>query len=390
MINNILLIYTALVFAISMGLCVWIGTRRGLFNGAMRLSFFVLSGIIAFVITAFLSRVMSASLMAETIMEYLESEPTLSMPIVQELLFKLFSGLMAPIIFLVLFFVIDKLTFIPYEILKHKLKSNEVLHNVPSDKLWGALLGFVLAVGITVSCVMPVGGYPTFLKSTLSRTQNTPISSDIPAEVIDVTTNTANSPAVKIDYAVSGWLFNVLARDMNSVTEALLPILEVWGEYEDAESITAVIGMVEKLPPESLDLVTEIIDDLLQTEDNDPDTELVNTCLKDALKELSNLRKTQSDEVIKQEIDAIINVLTMFDNQEIEPDELLDAVLRSQTITNAVVKNSDTFVELYEGKLADMNDADKQAWLDIIDEAIRENDVDPAIREMVEKLFGNN
>ena len=117
----ILTIFSAVVLLLSLGFCVWFSYRRGVFNTALRVGCFLVGGLVSFLLVKLLSPVIASSVLP-LLTEGLEEEvlKILDLPTLQTLITKLAAGIISPLLFVIVFFLIEKLTFFAYIPLKKK------------------------------------------------------------------------------------------------------------------------------------------------------------------------------------------------------------------------------------------------------------------------------
>ncbi len=352
MLSIILSVYSLLVFVISAALCIWLGTRRGVFNSALRLGCFLISGLIAFVIAKLLVNPIGNALSALI-------ELPLAWASVQQLVVELLGGLAAPLVFMVLFFVIDKLSLFAYIPLKKKFADNEALHTVPHDKLFGALLGFVLAFCITLTCVMPVG-YLCLANDTLAAVSASSLSESLPTDLAEPLDKVANAPVIKADYAVSGWLLRGTASDACGVVDTLTSLFGVLDALGNAEDASAVEAALQSLPAKTVSMVLSVAQDALAEllpEEAAPLADALSAVLSDIPKKLEGL----SEEAYNRELKAIASVTAMLTNPDSAKGmDVLKTVLSSALLRESIVDNSEELKEALSDVTADMTKQEKK------------------------------
>ncbi len=391
MFSIIFLVYSALILAVSLGLCIWLGYRRGVFNSAMRLGFFLASGVVAFLVTKLLVKPIGGALSGLLVSLIGEDIAVLtSMTALQELIVKLGGGLLAPLVFMLLFFVIDKLTFFAYVPLRKKFADNEKLHTVPHDKLFGALLGGVLALAITISCVLPVGGYPTLFKETVDEIAASSLAEEISDEMIESVDAVADTTVVKVDYALSDWLFRGLTSDARSVISTSFSLLNLVDSLQNAEDAHSVSAALQELPDESFELLIAVTKDMVTqiVPDDESYRMVVDTLLK-ALDELPDMRSKLSSEEYSGELDAIASIATMLaDPSAYTDEEIIKTVLSSSVLTSAILENSETLAEDFSGLTAELTNKEKKEIKDAVSEYADELDVDDEVVSSLLSVFG--
>ena len=391
MLSIIFLVYSALVLAVSLGLCIWLGYRRGVFNSAMRLGFFVVSGIVAFIVAKLLVKPIGSAL-SELLVTLIGDDlaALTSMSSLQELIVKLGGGLVAPLVFMILFFIIDKLTFFAYVPLKKKYADNERLHTVPHDKLFGAILGGVLALAITVSCVLPVGGYPTLLNQTLEQVTASSLAGEMDEELVESVDAVASCAAVKADYALSGWLFRGLTSDARSVISTSFSLLNLVDGLQNAESAQSMADVLQELPDESFDLLINVTKDVvaqLVPADESYQT-IVNVLLK-SLDKLPDLRSKLSSAEYSTELRAIADIAAMLsDPSEYTDEEIIKTVLSSSVLTSAILENKAKLTEEFADSTKELTKKEKQEIKDAVGEYADELGVDDEVVSSLLSVFG--
>lgn len=391
MLSTIFLVYTALIFVISLGFCIWLGCRRGTFNSALRLGFFVVSGVLAFVVAKLLVKPIGTAL-SDLLVSLVGDDIAVltSMDTVQQLIVKLGGGLLAPIVFMIVFFVIDKLMFIVYVPLRKKFADNEALHTIPHDKLFGALLGCVLAVAITISCVLPIGGYPTLVGDTVKTITASSLAEEIDDEMIEDVDEVANSTIVKVDYALSGWLFRGLTTDVNTVVEASFSLLDLVDRFQNAENIQSVATALQELPDESFELLIGVTKDIVtKMVPADASYQVVIDTLLTALDQLPDMRSKFSAEEYSKELNAITNIATMLsDPSDITDGELIKTVLSSSVLTSAIVENHDEFKKEFSSITAELTNKEVKEIKDTVNKYADELNVNEEVVSSLLSAFG--
>ncbi len=391
MLSIVFWVFSALVLAVSMGLCIWLGYRRGVFNSALRLGFFVVSGVLAFVIARLLVKPIGSALSDLLVSLIGEDIAVLtSMSSLQELIIKLGGGLLAPLVFMILFFVIDKLTFFAYVPLRKKFADNEKLHTVPHDKLFGAILGGVLALAITVSCVLPVGGYPTLLDETVDRITASSLAGEVGDEMAESVDEAADLTIVKVDYALSGWLFRGLTSDARSVIATSFSLLDLVDNIQNAEDVQSVSAALQELPDESFELLIEITKDMVtQLVPTDESHEAIIDTLLKALDQLPDMRSKFSSEEYLKELNAITAIASMLsDPSAYTREELIKTVLSSSVLTSVILENREEMAEEFSSNTEGLTKKEKKEIKDSVLKYADELDVDDEIASSLLSVFG--
>ncbi len=391
MLSIIFLVYSALVLAVSLGLCIWLGYRRGAFNSAMRLGFFLVSGLLAFFVARLLVRSIGgavSSLLVSLIGE--DVAVLMSMSALQELLVKLGGGLLAPIAFMLVFFVIDKLMLFAYIPLKKKFADNEKLHTVPHDKLFGAILGGVLALAITISCVLPIGGYPTFVSETVDQIAATSLAEEVGDEMVESVDTVANAAIVKVDYALSGWLFRGLTTDARSVVSTSLSLLGLVDTLQNAEGSQSVSAALQELPDESFKLLISVTKDMVtEIVPDDASYQIIADTLLEALDQLPDMRSKLSSEEYSAELDTIASMATMVtDPSAYGEEEIIKTVLSSSVLTSTILENSEELAEEFSALTAELTNKEKKEIKNAVGKYANELDVDNEVVSSLLSAFG--
>lgn len=391
MISIIFSVYSVLVLAVSMGLCVWLGYRRGVFNSAMRLGFFVASGLLAFLVAKLLVKPIGGALSGLLVSLVGEDIAVLtSMASLQGLIVKLGGGLLAPIVFMVLFFVIDKLTFFAYVPLKKKFAEDETLHTIPHDKLFGAILGGVLALAITISCVLPIGGYPMFLGETVNQVAASSLAEEMDDDMVESVDAVTGSAVVKVDYALSGWLFRGLTSDARSVISTSFSLLGLVDSFQNADDAWAVSAALQELPDESFELLISVTKDMITqlVPDDESYSVVIDTLLK-ALDQLPDMRSKLSAEKYSKELESITGIATMLaDPSTYTEEDIIKTALSSSVLTSVILENSEALTEEFADVTADLTKKEKKEIKDAVGEYAEELDVDDETVSSLLSVFG--
>jgi len=391
MLSIIFTVYSALVLAVSLGLCIWLGYRRGVFNSAMRLGCFVVSGVLAFLIAKLLVKPIGALLSGLLTSLIGEDLAVLtSMSALREMIVKLGGGLLAPLVFMIVFFVIDKLSFFAYVPLKKKFADNEAMHAVPHDKLFGAILGGVLALAITISCVLPVGGYPTMLNEIDEQIAASSLAEEIDDEMMESVDAIANTAIVKVDYALSGWLFRGLASDARLVISTSFSLLNLVEGFQNAEDAQSVSAALQELPDESFELLISVTKDVItQLIPADESYQVIVDTLLKALDKIPDLRSTLSSEEYSKELNAITGIASMLSNpSDYTDEEIIKTVLSSSVLTSAILENRGELAEQFASNTEDLTNKEKKAIKDAVQEYADELGVDDEVVSSLLSVFG--
>ena len=388
----ILLVYSLALLVITCAICIYIGIRRGTFNSALRFGFFLVSGILAFIIMRLLSPVLGNALvdalgsMAEEITFLLEN------PALRDVLKKVLGGIVAPLVFLPLFFVIDKLTFFAYVPLRKKFADREPLHNIPHDKVFGGVLGGVLAFCITLSCVMPIGGYPQFVSQTLNQIGNTTLTKElVPEDVKSSVDEVAGYGIVKADYAVSGWLFNGLTADTRAFVTEAANLITVADRVISAQNPEEALDALQQVPPQTIatfaSVIKSSVTDLVSDSDS-PFSGLAGLLL-DGLQDLPKLQESLSEEEYKRELQLVSTLVTAAQNpKSIKTKELLKTAVSSKIVQNIIVTNSDAVAAEISALASTMSAKEKKEVKQEIQEYFEQNKVSDDVENAVYRALG--
>ncbi len=386
------LVYTIALFVITTIICVCVGARRGTFNSALRLGFFLVSGILAFIVTRLLAPVLGNALIdaAKDLLE--EAQSVLNMPTLRDLLATLIGGLVAPLIFLPIFFIIDKLSFIAYVPLRKKLANHESLHNIPNDKLYGALLGVVLSFCITLSCVMPIGGYPHFISQTLHQISGTSLTQElIPEETLDTIDEITGYSGVKVDYAISGWLFNGLVTDTRSFVKEVNGLIAVVDSITSAKTPADITNALAEIPPQTIATVAGIAKDAvseLASDDSSPFSGVAGLLL-DGLETLPELHKELGDEGYKKELEVISTiVMGVQDPESVNPESLIKTAFSSEIVKDVILTNADAVADELSEQTSSLTSKEKEQIKEDIQQQLNEANVTDEFEQALDIILG--
>lgn len=388
MFSTVLLVYSLLVFLASGALCIWLGYRRGVFNSAMRLGFFLLSGIVAFVISRLLVNPIGNALTdLFTPLFGKEAAALMKIASVQQLLVNLVGGLVAPIVFMLLFFVLNKLAFFAYLPLKKRFADNEKLHTVPHDKLFGGILGFVLAFCTTLACIMPVG-YVTLVAQTVNDITATSFGDELPREFTESVSELADASVVKVDYALSGWLLRGLSAEARSTAADITSLLDAADTLQKAENVKSITKALKSLPPESVELLLDVtkqsLEELLPNELL-PYTDILSGMLDDVPNELKKLSTAKYN----KEMETLASLTMVLNNPDaVEDADLLKATLSSTIVRELMVENSRALSDLFADTTADLTKKEKQEFKTVINNCAVELDIPYADVQAILSIFG--
>ncbi len=386
----ILTIFSAVILLLSLLFCVWFSYRRGVFNTALRFGCFLLGGIISFILVKLLSPVIASSvlpLLTESIGE--EANQILSLPTLQTLLVRLAAGLVSPLLFAIVFFLVEKLTFFIYIPLKKKFANHEKLHGMPHDKLYGALLGVLLAVTTTIAWVMPISGYTYFVGSTISAVGDIELI-ELPEETVQLADDFAASPIAKVDHVFTGWLFRSLSTDLSKAADTVTTLAEVVDSFTTdlskgeipLDTLTEILASKETAVF-TVGLIRDLLPTVVPTE-NAVASNLVSAITK-GLDDLLAAQKKLSDEEFKKEMQSLTEIVTLLQN----PDEatvitIVETILNSEYISEAIAEQSNAILQELNGETIELSKDEEKQLKSLLDEY----DVTPEIKNLAEQLFG--
>lgn len=391
MLSVLVTVFSLLVFFAAMGLCIWLGLRRGWFNSAMRLSFFLLAGVVSF----FLAKAIASALgtvLVPALTDMLEEASVLSrLSAVTGFLVRFAGGLLAPLLFVMLFFVIDKLTLIAYIPLKKKFADRESLHAVPHDNVYGAVLGAVLALCITITCVMPVSGYVGYASDTAKKMENTSLSDVLPASAKQDLEKTMAGPVMKADVALSGWLFQSLAADLNATTESAVLLLRAVDSFAELASSSPSEALASILSsPETVAVLADLLKDAITTivPDGNPVLTRLAGCLKNGINALSAASGSLPKAEFQQEVQVLSDLVNILQQPEsVTPSEAVETVLKSRFLTEAVASESQSLLNELHGETIELSNAEKKNMKAVVKRYKASGNTNENVSALLEKLF---
>lgn len=327
-------------------ICVLLGIKRGVINSGMRLAFFLLAGVISFFLAKYVAGLIAAELY-QMILPSLELE--IELPSLETLTQKAVSGLLSPLCFIILFFIIDKLTFIAYKPLKSLLSKKGSSHSGLLNRALGGALGAALAVAIIAVCLMPVSGYASFAGETLDDICATSIGKDIPDDITGTVAQINDLPGMQLTRDLSGWLFHALSEDAVSAKNSAMIVMRaadsllgsLGGNNEGSSPVPQLPAaeVFENLTVESAELVSDLLSDAVQTmiPDAEPIADVVSIVTEKVLVGLATAKDTMSEAEYTAEAQAVQTIITQItEGTNDSPKELLETVLTSSTLTDAV------------------------------------------------------
>ncbi len=201
-----------LLFGFLMGL--W----RGIFKAALRL----VSLIFALFLSKFLVQSILGSFAADigqSLTQSLLPAEVAASPTVTNIMTGVSLALASPILFLVVYLLLNKLFLIVYALLKLAIRPLVQLEKgIPFHRLIGGGIGIICAFISLIVIMTPIGGYASIISDTVALVENseqgdfTEDFKDTVAELKPLSDSVSSSPAVTIPYALGGRaLFNSLS-----------------------------------------------------------------------------------------------------------------------------------------------------------------------------------
>ena len=375
-------------------ICVLLGIKRGVLNSGMRLAFFAAAGAASYFLAKY-AAALAAEAIYSQIIPMLELE--IEMPSLEKLTQKAVAGLLSPICFLILFFVIDKLTFIIYEPLKSFFSKKRSDPQNLVSRILGGGLGLILAVAIIAVCMMPVCGYANFVGKTLDSICSTSLGDEIPDEVTDTVTQINDLPGMQLTRDLSGWLFSSLSEDAVTARDSALIVISA------ADSMSGLLGgdskpnqsqpakpIFEDLTVESAELISELISDTLQSSmtENVPVASAVSDIMEKILVGLATAKESMDAEEYHAESAAVQSLISKItEDTDTTPAELLEEVLSSTTITTAVISAADELPADILEELKDDSDM-KQEFAAVLSNASTEGNISAEDLNTIAGLLG--
>lgn len=376
-------------------ICVLLGIKRGVLNSGMRLAFFVAAGVAAYFLAKYVAGVAAEAIYLQ-VLPMLELE--IEMPSLEKLTQKAVAGLLSPICFIILFFVIDKLTFIIYEPLKSFFSKK---HSDPKNlvsRILGGALGIVLAVAIIAVCLMPVCGYANFVGTTLDSICATSLSQDVPEEVTDTVTQINDLPGMQLTRDLSGWLFHALSEDAVAARDSVLLVISaadsmsglLGGNNDKPNQLPPATQIFDNLTVESAELVSDLITDALQSAmpDEAPVASIISNVTEKILVGLATSKESMTTEEYQSEAAAVQSIISKItESTDTSPAELLEEVLNSTTITDAVISAAEELpTEITDALKSDFGD--KHELAAVLSSASTEGDISAEDLNAIAELLG--
>ena len=346
-------------------ICVLLGIKRGVLNSGMRLAFFVAAGVASYFLAKYVAGVAAEAIYLQ-VLPMLELE--IEMPSLEKLTQKAVAGLLSPICFIILFFIIDKLTFIIYEPLKSFFSKK---HSDPKNlvsRILGGALGVVLAVAIIAVCLMPVCGYANFVGTTLDSICATSLGEDIPEEVTDTVTQINDLPGMQLTRDLSGWLFHALSEDAVAARDSVMLVISaadsmsglLGGNNDKPDQLPPATQIFDNLTVESAELVSDLITDALKSAmpDEAPVASIVGNVTEKVLVGLASSKESMTTEEYQGEAAAVQSIISKItESTDTSPADLLEEVLNSTTITDAVISAAEELpTEITDALKSDFGD----------------------------------
>ncbi len=409
-------IITIIVAAISIGSIAWdifMGIKRGAFNSALRFGFFLVSGIISYILALVLDNAISKTLIS--IVVPLIPEPYNGMTSAITMVEYIITGFLMPICFVLIYFVIDKLMLIPYKIVKSKLKNNEKLHNIKKDKLIGGIVGGVMGLIISLLCFMPLGGYSTYLDDTYATIKDTSLVEVIPDEIHDLVHKLKDSPILKINGKLTGGFFHTLTNKLDVATESASVLVHTYEAVLNTggssgsggsgsngttpenknDAIKNLQNSIKNLTHESAQLTADIIKDavgtMIQDAHEDAPIEIVGNVLSDTILTLDKAKDNISEEEFHKEVETITHLIEVATTQEnVDAAETVQTVLESKVISDAVSQNKEQIIEKYDNEFSNTSETTKTEIKNMIEDKKNSGEYEKyaGTIEIIEKVFG--
>ena len=298
---------------------------------------------------------------------------------------RLIAGLLAPLIFCFLYLIIDKFMLFAYFPLKNQFKQYEVLHDVPHNRLFGAVLGGVLALTITITCVMPIGGYIAFADDSFTAFSPTSAGKELPEELTSTVEDLADSPIVTIDYGATGWLFRGLAADGINVVDDCVSMLSVVDKFNNGDSAESLEEAMENMPPSALATLASIgsgtISEILPEEQS---------AFRDLFTEYFEIL-SDADEMTKDQYEREIKALSVLlvatkDTEVASFETILYSAMSSDAFSTAVANNQEALKQ--EMSQLTMSKAEKKKLETMLERAADAADADADRLQAYKNMFG--
>lgn len=309
------LLITVLFSIATLAICLVLGWKRGAFNSGIRLVFFLIAGISSFFFCYALASVLAPYIyeLGKAWLILFVGEEIAALASVEELVMSIVTSLLAPLCYLVLFFVVDKILLIPYEIIRRSCADvaclhwfsepapetpvlveteavekdslddpmSEVIVTEPAkpkraavavrkvavqDRVIGLILGLILALGIVFVTFMPFSGYARFSDNMIDTYAD--LGYDLDNELLEQAAGISSDPLLTADAVCGGEaLFYTCAKDLKVDMEAVHTIilsLDYFdavskGGLSTAEGVGQLSEIFDGLSPQA----AQIIDDIL-------------------------------------------------------------------------------------------------------------------------------
>lgn len=413
MIETILLILdiVTLVFGVlAIGLCVLFGIKRGTFNSGMRIAVLLISAVIAFFVANWIDHILSDVAMG--IITSTVAHEIINMPSALTLIEYIVRGIMMPLLYLPIFFIIDKILLIPYFIVKSKLKNNEKLHGFKFDKLFGGIIGGVVGAIIALIGIMPFSGYELYLAHTHDLFRDTSLEEVIPEEFGELVDGLADAPALKANGFLTNWFFHSLTDKLDVATESISVLVHTYEavlapevddpaitpeqkEEKAKQKIDSLKESLHGLTHESAELTAGIIKDavgtMIQDAHEEAPIDLVGKVLADVVIGLDDVKEAITEEEFDNEVESISHLVELATKQEnVNAVESVKTVLESKVVSDAVAGNKEEIIEKYDNEFSNASEETKTEIKNMIEEKKNSAEYEKYADtiEIIEKLFG--
>lgn len=378
-------------------ICVLVGIKRGIINSALRLVFFMLAGVISFFLAKYVAGIIATELY-QMILPMLDLG--IELPSLEDLTQKALSGLLSPLCFIILFFVIDKLTFIAYKPLKSHFSKKGLSIKGVINRVFGGVLGVVLAAAIIAVCLMPVCGYANFAGETLDDICSTSMGEEIPDDIAGTVAQINDLPGMQLTRDLSGWLFHALSEDAVSARDSAMIVIKaadslfgnLGGSNEDNNTESPLPGtdIFEDLTVESAELVSGLLSDAVQSmiPDAEPIADIVSIITENVLVGLATSKENMTADEYSAEVAAVQTIITQVtENNITSTTDLLETVLTSSTLTNAVAATAEEIpAEMVDSLKVDASE--QQEIADMLQEANTNGNVSADALNSIAGLLG--